>query len=323
MVSNVRVYSVSTVRNEADIIRPHVLYHLSAGIDRMLVVDNGSDDGTEGILQELSHEDPRLVWIRDPGPYRQAELLTELAREAERRGADWVVPLDADEFCYCPVGDLKTVLDRTVDGGLHAPGRQFIQRRCQDKHADTSLRHMEYAAPEASRNPEKGLEELIESGEIAYMEMQRPRKWIFRPTATTEVGKGSHTVDYIRGPKARTEEIVYLHAPLRSRSALEAKAEVGIRSEAAGRKPGQSWHLLRWERLRREGKLDEEWAANSQEEGELYVYGARRPALPDTTLRDALEPFLPPERSDESQSEAARSWGVFARDRRCGRQGPE
>ena len=45
-----RLYGVSMIRNEADIIRVNILYHLSIGFDRLLVVDNGSTDGTDRIL---------------------------------------------------------------------------------------------------------------------------------------------------------------------------------------------------------------------------------------------------------------------------------
>ena len=46
------VYGISMIRNEADLVRLNVLYHLSLGVDRMLVVDNGSTDGTDGLLKQ-------------------------------------------------------------------------------------------------------------------------------------------------------------------------------------------------------------------------------------------------------------------------------
>jgi len=42
------------VRNEADIVRVSLLHHLAQGIDRFLVVDNGSTDGTDCVLAELA-----------------------------------------------------------------------------------------------------------------------------------------------------------------------------------------------------------------------------------------------------------------------------
>src|SRR5436309_15500717 len=84
---------IMIVRNEVDIIRLNVLYHFGLGIDRFLIVDNGSSDGTDQVLEELSRQG-RVQWTSDSGPYRQAEITTELAREAFRGGADWVVPIE-------------------------------------------------------------------------------------------------------------------------------------------------------------------------------------------------------------------------------------
>src|SRR3712207_6180913 len=92
-----KIFGISMVRNEVDIIRLSVLHHLSLGLHRLLIVDNGSTDGTDEELKRLE-QDKRVSWTRDTSQYRQSEILTELAREAHRLGADWVVPFDADEF---------------------------------------------------------------------------------------------------------------------------------------------------------------------------------------------------------------------------------
>ena len=73
------------VRNEADIVRVNLLHHLAQGIDRFLVVDNVSTDGTDCVLAKLARGG-RVRWTRDDGPYRQAEITTELDREAFRGG---------------------------------------------------------------------------------------------------------------------------------------------------------------------------------------------------------------------------------------------
>lgn len=80
-----KLYGLSMVRNEADIISVNVRCHLAAGFDRMLIVDNGSDE----ILRELD-KDERVRCTRDASPsFRQGEVFTELAREAYAEGADW------------------------------------------------------------------------------------------------------------------------------------------------------------------------------------------------------------------------------------------
>ena len=114
------------IRNEADVIRLNVLYHLAWGIDRMLLVDNGSTDGTDEILQQLSLQYAGVRWSMDDGPFLPSKVMTTLAREAFAEGADWVVPVDADEFWHAPGGVLRGVLENAVAGVLKAQAVNFI-----------------------------------------------------------------------------------------------------------------------------------------------------------------------------------------------------
>lgn len=88
-----RVYGISLVKNEADIIRP-ILEHMLTQVDHIIVADNGSTDGTREILKSLP-----IQVIDDPEVgYWQSDKMTRLADKARKQGADWVVPFDADEL---------------------------------------------------------------------------------------------------------------------------------------------------------------------------------------------------------------------------------
>lgn len=94
-----RIVVVSCVRDEADIIEAFVR-HAAAFAVRVLVLDHGSTDATPRILAALKAEGLPLDVVRDevPGRYGR-QRYTRLMREAfDRHGADWVMPLDADEF---------------------------------------------------------------------------------------------------------------------------------------------------------------------------------------------------------------------------------
>lgn len=94
-----RLVAVSVVKNEADIIEAFVR-HTQAWVDHHLVFDHESSDGTRTILRQLQAEGVPLTLFCDdaPGHRQQARsnFLTRLA--AEKFGADWILPLDADEI---------------------------------------------------------------------------------------------------------------------------------------------------------------------------------------------------------------------------------
>ena len=129
-MSDPRVIGVLVVRDEVDIIRLCVLHHLALGCERILALDNGSSDGTSTVLRRLAARVP-LSWSSDRGTYRQDEFVTGLAEDARRIGADWILPLDADEFWIAP-GGLRGALDcPSEQGAVEVARLEFIQRRDQ------------------------------------------------------------------------------------------------------------------------------------------------------------------------------------------------
>ncbi|WP_223694581.1 glycosyltransferase family 2 protein [Leifsonia poae] len=89
------------VRDEADVIGQMVEHHLAQGVDRIIVTDNGSVDGTREILADERWAD-RLDVRDDPRHLKQQHTtVTAMARDAfELYGADWVINADADEFWF-------------------------------------------------------------------------------------------------------------------------------------------------------------------------------------------------------------------------------
>jgi hypothetical protein len=115
------VWAVGVVRDEADIIEATVTRMLRQ-VDHVLVADNRSVDGTGDILRSFD----RVTVVVDPDPnfyvdWQQARRTTALALLAGQRGADWVVPFDADEVWVARDGRrLGDVLGGLSDGILVA-----------------------------------------------------------------------------------------------------------------------------------------------------------------------------------------------------------
>lgn len=102
--------AVALVKDELDIL-PATLSHLLTQVDFVIVQDNASSDGTRDYLADLARDDERVTVIDDPDPaYYQAEKVTALALMAAERGADWVLPVDSDEWHYSPFGRIADVL---------------------------------------------------------------------------------------------------------------------------------------------------------------------------------------------------------------------
>lgn len=98
-----KLVAVSVVKNEADIIEVFVR-HTHAWVDHHLVFDHDSTDGTRQILAALVREGlPLTIYTGDHVANLQQARSNHLAKLGfTEHGADWVLPLDADEILVAP-----------------------------------------------------------------------------------------------------------------------------------------------------------------------------------------------------------------------------
>jgi len=94
-----KLVAVTRVKNELDIIEAFICHH-ARHFDKVVVLDDGSSDGTYELLLQLQSIYGDVVVLRQPTiGYEQNRYMTLLLRMAvDKFGADWVAPLDADEF---------------------------------------------------------------------------------------------------------------------------------------------------------------------------------------------------------------------------------
>lgn len=104
-----KIYSLLVVKDEADIVGLSVT-DACRWSDKVIVIDNGSTDGTWDLLQRLAAEEPKIViYGRRDGPFHiglRAEAFRAYRREM-RLGDWWCVRLDADELYP---GDVRAAL---------------------------------------------------------------------------------------------------------------------------------------------------------------------------------------------------------------------
>lgn len=112
--------AVSMVKNEEDIIEG-TLRHMANQVDRLIVADNMSTDGTREIMMRLRDELPLTVLDDYEVGYYQSRKMTDLARMAAQSGATFIIPFDADELWYSASGrrirDVFAELDDGHPGG--------------------------------------------------------------------------------------------------------------------------------------------------------------------------------------------------------------
>lgn len=95
-----KIYSISRIKNEMDIIETFIRYHANI-LDGMIILNNNSSDDTTEILNLLKKEYPKLhVYNNSFENHHDITLeinyLSTLA--VNEYDADIIVPLDADEF---------------------------------------------------------------------------------------------------------------------------------------------------------------------------------------------------------------------------------
>ena len=74
------------VRDEEDIVRENLDFHLAQGVDQVIVTDNGSEDATVEILREYESQGALRLLLEPSDDYSQGRWVTRMARLAADRG---------------------------------------------------------------------------------------------------------------------------------------------------------------------------------------------------------------------------------------------
>jgi hypothetical protein len=97
-----KVVAIARVGDEPDIIEAFVRHHVAI-VDRLIVLHDLTHGETLAQLQDLQRAGLPVEVRPPPSPgFRQGRDTLWVGRECAQEGADWILPLDADEFIAVP-----------------------------------------------------------------------------------------------------------------------------------------------------------------------------------------------------------------------------
>lgn len=222
-----RVVAIGMVRNEIDIVEAFVR-HALAQFDHLVVLDNGSHDGTLDVLRSLQREGLALDVVEDTElGKRQSERTTRLMREhaVARQCADWILPIDADEFPVLGPGGLG---EPESSGCLpiSIPWRSYVPDVSDDA---------------SERNPVLRIRYRLRTEGWRWVKVAIPRGLAEQPGAG--IGEGNHSFHIgEREVETRASEGCFLgHFPIRGPGQYQAKVAIGYLNRILVRDRQSDW----------------------------------------------------------------------------------
>lgn len=115
-----KIIAITMVKNEMDVIESFVRHTLTFA-DELIVCEHRSSDATREILESLRAEGlPMEIETEYRAAHVQEDVMSRLLLVAADRGADLIVPLDADEFLLPRAqGDTRAVLETLSTEHVH------------------------------------------------------------------------------------------------------------------------------------------------------------------------------------------------------------
>ena len=244
-----KIFSISIVKNEADIIESFIRYNINI-LDGMILLDNNSSDNTVEILNLLKKEGLNLHIIKDEDKEfgQTAKMNKLMACVVNKFKVDIVVPLDADEFVMTPhkknprefienieFPNFGLIKIKTYYPSFDKENEKFIPSRITFARDGTSGEYNKVIIPK----------ELVEKFDV-------------------KITKGNHYLTY----NSEYEDIIkekivpklrIAHFPIRSKEQFISKVSVGWINNLndINRSKYESWHLKEmFNELKNSGKIE-------------------------------------------------------------------
>jgi Glycosyl transferase family 2 len=245
------------VRDEADIVRQNIEFHLAQGVDHVIATDNASADETREILSEFERLGVATV-LDEPGrDFAQGKWVTSMALMArDEFGADWILNSDVDEFWASPTRNLKSELVSTDADILMCARRNMLYAYDADDSAPWPERLIYRVA---SPIPVPQLDDwMTDPLPCPYFYLDLPEKVLLRAAGLEQVGQGNHGATYSAAPASQPAAITIFHFPVRSAAQFRRKVLQGGAAYAKNTDISDQtgWHWRRWYRKMTTNGLD-------------------------------------------------------------------
>lgn len=202
------------VRNEEDIIRENIEFHLSQGVSFFIATDNRSVDATTSILKEYEDKGILRYIYEDSELFNQHDWVTQMAVLAyEEYGADWVINNDADEFWWPKSGSLIDAFGKIPNfyNVLQAERTNFVMVQVSELPFYKRMIYKQSVALNSMGHP-------------------LPPKSAHRGSSDIVIAPGNHSVSGFQEMKFKQGLIDVLHYPMRLWTQFENKIKYGGRA---------------------------------------------------------------------------------------------
>ena len=246
------------VKDEVDIIKYNIDYHLAHGVDFIIAADNGSQDGTREILQFYEREGKLLFVDINDRIFVQNIINDELAQLAKKKyGAKYIFHCDGDEFWVPKKGNIKKVFKKYKDHDVSIA--QVVNVLLEDRGGFESFPNDSVYAVCDPLDAVDLVQESMREGIFVYRYL--PKVLLNMTRQNICVTPGNH---YVINPQMynikNIDDISVLHFPIRSKSQFLKKTLKGKIALSMHKTPKfQSYHWKMWHKAFLLGNLEYEY----------------------------------------------------------------
>jgi hygromycin-B 7''-O-kinase len=324
VTQRLRVGAILGTMDELDVLPGAVEGLRSIGIERIVVFDHGSTDGSLEYLAEAEKQGDLWtvhVTAEDGGDVHCGMRL----RLAQALGVERVIFLDSDEI-WLPAGGLLGGVTEAMDSEVLVVSRFNVVSGPDGPYLPEEITPATYDKVLVYAQPVADLfEHMREHPETPWIRGHLEPKLMIRPGAVRAIHAGSHDADLGPGQqmKEMARNIVIAHQPVRSYERFERRARnvrAAIESEPEWFSGSQAWQWVRWARLLEEGRLREEYERQLVLPEHLEELRASGTVRSVAEILERVVPAYPSEEDYRSSVRRAQPW-VMAAGQACRAEG--